>query len=663
MELSKVDGASAPSSGRHINDLPDLPLRIIFSKLPLSDLLRIDHVCNRWKSLQAAVCSTVKEIVISVGDEAIGLLKEPRFPILHRDELTNPSAIKGASPHHGRLNNFAHLDFDWLDQSTARFLIKLLPNITDAQIAFRGIPPTSSIGEKSWGVKSIALHQLIDLLTAWRHRLVSFKLCTSFSDYIQQEHLERDMPRLLATLNSLEALRHLTLELQNSFFYDRERTPLDLPFLSRLETFFLDFMDSTELVYNSFTKYAAPNESLRAIGFSNIYDTDLSNPFFQRISPESADFYRKFTHFPSLEFSEPVESMRLFCERFSSLTKISLGVLNIPMIYKMVRYLKPLKDLVYLEVNINFEEDHAQAALDAEMEMEMLRAPSVLPSVRILFLYAPLQRHTDLYQVQWHVMFPNLEILHYHDGWNDCQICMPRSDTDSSSSSSSDSDSDSESEVEEGAEQPIRQLVPRWLFEDQDGEAEFPFNIVPEVNLEENRQEETDDDDDDELNFEMPFDFDLVVVLPLEVDEGAEADSEDNDSEDGSSVYTDAEDDAHVDADDEAEAEESKDVNQGRNGGGEQGQEEDDDLNLDLLFALPAEVAVNAVIEEEAPHQTSDEEMEDKRQKCLRLSVQPWRHCEKLKKVYTGDSDDAKLWKLEDLWTPAKSHQEAPAEA
>ncbi len=130
----------------NINELPELTLRTIFSKLPLRDLLRINLVCSHWASLQSSVACGTKKIVILIGDDAINLLNELRFEIPHLEDLEGESEVPKLST-----DSYEVLDFDWLDKHTAKFLIQLLPNITDAQIAVRGIQPTTSIGEKVFG--------------------------------------------------------------------------------------------------------------------------------------------------------------------------------------------------------------------------------------------------------------------------------------------------------------------------------------------------------------------------------------------------------------------------------------------------------------------------------------------------------------------------------
>ncbi|KAH9394361.1 hypothetical protein TYRP_004412 [Tyrophagus putrescentiae] len=478
----------------NINQLPDLILRTIFSKLPLRDLLRINLVCSHWKCLQPAVTCGVKKVVILIGDEAINLLNEFRFETPHFDELEGESKVPKLS-----LDSFEVLDFDWLDRSSSKFLIELLPKITNAQIAVRNVQPTTSIGEKSWGIKSVALEQMIELLTQWEKSLKSLKICLNFTDYYQQECLERDMPRLLKCLNSLQAIQNLALNLQNCFFYESTKSPLDMPFLAKLETFYLSMQDSNELIYDSLIKYALPNTNLREIGLNNIYDTDISHSFFTNVN--NLKFYQRIYQLPCLNFSEPSEAMRIFCERYCNLKRISITIRNLPSIYKMTRHLRPLKSLVYLDIDVSFDEEHGLVN-DPDAELEMMRAVPVLPPVKILNVYAPLHKHTDLYEIQWH---GSLEINEVLDENNDIINPQP------------------ENEVHENEGQRAEE----------------------EIDLEEN-------------------------------------------------------------------------------------------LNLDLLFGDE-----NEHTEEE---EDADEDQEEvTRQKCLRLSIQPWRFCDKLRKVYTGDNDEPNI--------------------
>lgn len=571
----------------NINQLPDLILRSIFAKLPLRDLLRINLVCSHWSNLQFAVTCSTKKVIIVIGDEdALNLLsKELRFDIPHLDDLEGKSKPKLTT------DSWAVLDLDWLDKSTTQFLVDLLPNITDAQIAVRGIMPTISIGEKSWGIKSIALEQIIKLLNRWTVSLETLRICLNFTDYYQQETLERDMPKLLECLNSLQTIKHLALNFHNCFFYESPKSPLDMPFLSKLETFYLDFQDGNELVYDSLIKYALPNQNLREIGISNIYDSDISHNFFSNTN--NSEFYQRFLHFPSLEFSEPTELMRVFCERFCNLRIISLTIRNLPMIYKMARNIRALRSLVYLEINISFDEEHG-IVFDPDAQMEMMRPVPVLPTVKILNIYAPLQKHTDLYDIQWHVMLPNLDVLHYNDGYSDCQICMPRQDSDSEEDEEEDNVPNAEALNENGnAVEVANNEVPNPAEED----VPDPVNLAnvepnPNVNLEDNNQAspQINDAPNENNNLNHPLEIEVQEV-------------------------------------DEPGAQEDDGLEEG--------------LNLNLLFGNE-----NEDNEEEEP-EDRDEVI---RRKCLRLSLQPWRFCDKLRKVYTGDNDDPKVWKFEELW-------------
>ncbi len=588
----------------NINQLPDLILRTIFSKLPLRDLLRINLVCSHWKCLQPAVTCGVKKVVILIGDEAINLLNEFRFETPHFDELEGESKVPKLS-----LDSFEVLDFDWLDRSSSKFLIELLPKITNAQIAVRNVQPTTSIGEKSWGIKSVALEQMIELLTQWEKSLKSLKICLNFTDYYQQECLERDMPRLLKCLNSLQAIQNLALNLQNCFFYESTKSPLDMPFLAKLETFYLSMQDSNELIYDSLIKYALPNTNLREIGLNNIYDTDISHSFFTNVN--NLKFYQRIYQLPCLNFSEPSEAMRIFCERYCNLKRISITIRNLPSIYKMTRHLRPLKSLVYLDIDVSFDEEHGLVN-DPDAELEMMRAVPVLPPVKILNVYAPLHKHTDLYEIQWHVMLPNLEVLHYHDGWSDCQICMPRQDSDNEEEDVEENNAPNEDAANGDA---------------ANGDA-ANGNVANGDVANEGAANE------DALEVENPVEENLANAdhpnaPDADLDNNNQGSLEINEVLDENNDIINPQPENEVHENEGQRAEEEIDL--------------EENLNLDLLFGDE-----NEHTEEE---EDADEDQEEvTRQKCLRLSIQPWRFCDKLRKVYTGDNDEPKCWQLEELF-------------
>lgn len=551
----------------NINDLPDLNLCTVFSKLPLRDLLRINLVCSHWKTLQPAVTCNVKKIVILIGEFAIDQLNESRFDINHFEDLDE-------KPKMCKLSTDSHevLDFNWLDKCTTSLLISLLPNITDAQVSVRNIQPTTLIGDKSWGFKSSAIEQITDLLTRWVKNLKNLRICLKFMDFYQQDSIAKDMPQLLKCINSMQSLQNLALSLHNYICYKTTNAFSDMSILAKLETFYLSMLDNNELIYDSLLKYALPNPNLREIGIDQIFENDVSHSIFT--SGDNLKLHRKMYQLPCLDFTDPNEAMRVFCDRFCNLRQISISIRNFANIYKMISFLLPLKSLLYLHIDISFNREHGIVS-DLDANFQMMQFIPVLPSVKILNVFAPVQKHTDLLEVQWHVMFPNVEVLHYHNGWSDCQICR----------------------------KIIQNINARQIqnIEAANADEEQPLNLA--IN--------------GPVDVEPNADLDINNQDLLEMD-----DNENNDIQPENEVNEEEE---------NAEQEIIEEIERNRNL-----------RNLDIFFGNENEASDD--------DETDVEQEEVVQNRCLRLSIQPWRFCNKLRKVYTGVKVEFKLWELDELF-------------
>ena len=63
----------------NINELPDLCLRAIFTKLPLEDLIKAGQVCLLWKHLRQSECRKRRTVTLLLGRDPALLFAELKF--------------------------------------------------------------------------------------------------------------------------------------------------------------------------------------------------------------------------------------------------------------------------------------------------------------------------------------------------------------------------------------------------------------------------------------------------------------------------------------------------------------------------------------------------------------------------------------------------------
>ena len=149
----------------NINDLPDLILRTIFSKLPPVDLFRLDLICPYWAQLQPSVCCKVDRLNILIGKFAKNTRGTHIFAIPHLDELQDFKLHNS----HGQFSTYEKewykLEFAWLDKKSVHTLGRLFCNVTHVQISVEGILPWILIGELSRGQRLLVMNSIIDLIS------------------------------------------------------------------------------------------------------------------------------------------------------------------------------------------------------------------------------------------------------------------------------------------------------------------------------------------------------------------------------------------------------------------------------------------------------------------------------------------------------------------
>ena len=188
-----------------ISDLPQLPLLIIFDKISLLNLLRIDEVCRAWKELKPAALSRRRHLVITNDRDGLNWLTHPGLESDYR--LLRQVLNEDGSPY---LKPRLHLDLQalfinrYLPPLSAT-LLKLLPNLK----VLRLVHQYGSFHE---------LWKVNQLLTHYRHQLVEVTIwfwgwrtsCEPNQAEVQHA-FQKMFLSLMTCLNRLTALRSLEL--------------------------------------------------------------------------------------------------------------------------------------------------------------------------------------------------------------------------------------------------------------------------------------------------------------------------------------------------------------------------------------------------------------------------------------------------------------------
>lgn len=409
----------------HFSEIPEDCVHLIFGRLPLSFLLlSVSLVSRNWHGNARNVCLRVSRLTLVVGDpRKNAFLSEQfritsQFPANEQDDLTVIS---------GRTLCCANLS--WV---TVQRLVDTFPNVSSV-----------SIGQ--YGVTFWVLHKIVHLLEQWATRLHTLHLVcvyaemNTYSDgeYIHlpgqyghiEETLSSEFAALFDTLNHrLPALKHFTFEADNQLFplfSPGSRRTLDLPLLTRLETFHFYSKDGEDLLLDSLERYGASSRTLERISLGNGLTTSRCLHRFLAFPPA---FASKWTHLNVAIHNLQLIDLSALYHRFPSLHTTSLSFLNFAnsqVLATVMLQLATLPNLLHLKFELNYRE-----LLLPWQEQAQERTPP-LPSVRQVTIFLTTQSHLDLHHFPTHQLFPSVETvrLHLSSGYScaECRQGRPKS--------------------------------------------------------------------------------------------------------------------------------------------------------------------------------------------------------------------------------------------
>lgn len=277
-----------------ITSLPDVCLLHIFDQLPLRDLATIGDVSDHWATLQNTIFTRrgIVTVLIGAQSQPYNLVNSSYFSF-----PTNSSMIVAL---HG--TSKAPLELSSLDEKIVKNLVKQYPNCSLLEI---------SVSD----VDSSLCNQICYLLESWSSTLMCLKLWIRFSltDRLSlpaKNIISSDLFRLVATINSLPQLTHLTLDIHNQLTLGIESQELEddnldvqieLPILERLKEFYFYSLNGADSLVDSLQKYAEKNEKLVKIGLRNsIYSAECMGKYFEM----SSELLKKFTHLNSHQIAK-----------------------------------------------------------------------------------------------------------------------------------------------------------------------------------------------------------------------------------------------------------------------------------------------------------------------------------------------------------------------
>ena len=413
-----------------ITSLPDVCLLHIFDRLPLRDLATISEVSDHWATLQQTIFTRRGILTLLIGEQPYNLVNSSYFSF-----PTNSSMIvelNGTSK--------APLELPSVDESTVKSLVEKYSNCARLEISVNNID------------SSLSRH-LCCLLEAWSATLVSLKLWIRFSltdrlSLTARNIISSDLFRIVALINRLPQLTHLTLDIHNQLTLGIESEELEddnldvqieLPCLAQLKEFYFYSLNGADSLVDSLLRYAQSNEKLVKVGLRNsIYSAECMGKYLEM----NSSLLKKFTHLNSHQIAKYLKNafflpfchsnafhlsryhLEEFSTKFSSLITLSTTVAqkSIPFLFKS---LSKLSNLVDLRLYIYFEDpsrsNEGKSANENTNDTDPLLES--LTTVKSLSLYGGISSHKQMLILQPGNTFPSLNEIRVALSLYGCPDC------------------------------------------------------------------------------------------------------------------------------------------------------------------------------------------------------------------------------------------------
>lgn len=388
---------------KNINNLPDLILRNVFSRLDLFELIKSSFICQQWRQYQFEITSKVKSLTILLGSKnTFEVIPKSIFTIPYLEDVLN-EANKPMFPLNETKNCCLHIAASPPCVYTNQ-VVRSFPSVTKLQIVINGID------------FSDVTDFFVQLLLSWSEKLTKLevffrsnsfcKLLSKEEDiYIRQEEI-KSTKIIMSMISMCGSLKHLTVDCDTYFYLNQFKNIFDLvgdlpPNLETLRFKTLDNFTESHLI--AFRKYLTDNEQLKHLALMNTTAEAMDHP--------------NWLQFSSLWIKIPAYIKYWndsIMTNFSSLTSIEIKYRFGRDFIKLLQSLSPLKDLLYLCLDIGSKED-----TDVSHSLDISKYDSVsystiiqLTSVKVLKLkIRHLKYHFDVKSRIWSWVFPNVQVV------------------------------------------------------------------------------------------------------------------------------------------------------------------------------------------------------------------------------------------------------------
>lgn len=387
----------------NFNDLPDLPLRIIFSKLDAFDLVKSRFVCPQWLRYQFRITRKLDSLTILLGtNRVLNVVSNSIFTTPYIENVPNEEN-KLLLSSNGAENSICHVAA-FPPQYFTREVIKAFPSVTKLRIVITDI----NISKVSDFFTEIVL-ALSERLTT----LEVFFRSTSYSQILSEEEdiLARSeeiesSKVIMGMIAFCQSLKHLIVDC-DTYFYSN-KTILDNYFISdfppNLETLKFNTLDKfTASHLAAFHRYLAENPHLKYLALMNPTTEPMDDPKWLSISSKWLKLPANIKY-----WNESIMT------NFSSLTSIEVILHYGQDPVKLLNSLAPLKNLIYLCLAIGekrapvFSNSYDISKYDKVSYSKIIQ----LPTVKVLKLkIRHLKYHYDIRSKYWSWNFPNVEVI------------------------------------------------------------------------------------------------------------------------------------------------------------------------------------------------------------------------------------------------------------
>ncbi len=395
--------------------LPDDCLLAVTSLLPILDRVRLRSTCRRLNQLHPVPHEQQNSLTLLLSSfptavQALARIRRSQLSIPYFYMLTFPDD----SPVHTHQNQ-NHLHLPQLSRKVIQSQFGSLPTV---------LPNISNLVVSTFCNDVDSVVHFTFLLESWSHHLRCLKLHLSSFSFVGDY-----FPNLIHSINSLQSLRHLTIDIT---FAPPNQVNMG-PILGQLEEFHFTCSGATDfLLKNTLHQFGEPSHRLKSIGLASSQEQTEFNIITEHYLKLDPLFASKFTQF---YFPNPsLEQLTQFCSLFRFLRFLRIQVILYPhSLCSIVSSLSNLHQLTYLDLHLKFTDkcdpNHLPQS-DSIPSYSFVSLPSLLNltlTFSFHFSHTPETiSHCSFTSRHFGHIFENLQILTLNYDYFHCSICQVR---------------------------------------------------------------------------------------------------------------------------------------------------------------------------------------------------------------------------------------------